>query len=287
MYGPMLLLFPLSVVLIVDPLHRNSKFVPLFSLGIFLSVLGLGGTTILPSIVFGSSWKAITYGKFSLYAGTTFLPLFGSIWARRIIGRKAFIIFLCILILFAGYLGYNSLSSKRSSLPFNLLVDFLGRENHWKWRYLTLGFGFAQSAKLNILSNATTFDGSYLVGRDLPELRYSGVGRLDAAKFFGDGLIILEAVLKNSSKYSLRFILSNDVTYDPIINRTGYSYVTEYDSVTIWEKNETPMISDENHKSQVTLSEYIWGIAPLLCLTITFLLTTIICKTSLKREKHV
>jgi len=279
MYGFILLLIPITFFIILN----KNDLRPLFILSTFFLILGFGGTTPLPRIVFGENWLGLTYGKFSSFAGISFLPLLGLVCIflnKRRDGKSFLVIFFILSILFASWVGNKSMYLPRSKeVPIDQLVGFLDRGEHWRWRYLTLGFGSYDFARLSILSNATTLDGYYYRGRNIPVLADSGVGYLGAAKFFDNGLFTLKEILENASEYCLKFVLCNDRYYEPLLKETGFTLVPEkYDSVTIWSKKDMKMLNiDEivNNNHVPDLSEYLWGIVPILWL-IGSLLPTLI-----------
>jgi len=283
MYGFILLLILLTVIMVV----RHRRNLPLFTLSLFFLVLGLGGTTPLPQIVFGENWLGLTYGRFNLFAGLAFMPLVGLVCTylrRKKYGKTFLVAFLVLSILFAGWIGNRSMFRPRpKEVPVEPLVRFLDRDQHWRWRYLTLGFGSYDFGRLSILSNATTLDGYYYRGRNIPALANSGVGYLGAAKFFENGLFTLKAILENATEYNLKFVFCNDRFYEPLLNETGFIHLDEkYGQVTIWGKTGVPMLDIEeitrNINRTPTLSEYLWGILPLFYVISSLLLFIVIDK---------
>jgi hypothetical protein len=164
-------------------------------------------------------------------------------------------------------------------VPVESLVNFLDNDEHWRWRYLTLGFGSYDFSKLSILTNATTVDGWHYRGRDIPELANSGVGYLSGAKHEKNGINVLRSVLENASKYHLRFVFCNDRFYEPILNGTGFKLVDEqYEQVTLWANYDSPELGiteivKTNHMP--TLLDYLWGILPIIWLSGVPLLKTL------------
>ena len=173
-------------------------------------------------------------------------------------------------------------------MPVDSLVNFLNTDNHWRWRYLTLGFGSYDFGKLSILSNATTLDGWYYRGRDIPALANSGVGFLSSAKFDENGIPVLKSILENSSQYHLRFVFCNDKFYEPLLNETGFILLDEnHEQVTVWVKydsNELELNDIVNSSHAPTLLDYSWGIFPISWLIIFFLIKTL---TILKNRKEI
>jgi len=273
-YGPLLILIPLSFI---DSL-RDKRLLLLFTFGILMFILGLGGTTPLPQALFGKLWEQLVYGRFAVYAGIVLTVFFGKTVSNISCNKKwgkIFTIFLLISIIgFASYVGNKTLYTPRpEQVPLQEIAAFLNRDYHWKWRYITLGFGRSQMCKLSIMTNATTLDGFYPAGRTLPILKESGIGPLDAAKYYPGGLLVLEKILSNSSEYNLKYVLCNDPTYEELLNRTGFTPINEkYGKVTIWVKSDTPTV-DIEIKSP-TFSDFLWGILPLVTLLVYFVTLT-------------
>jgi hypothetical protein len=286
MYGFFLLLIPLTVKVVW---HRRD-LQPLFIIALFLMVLGLGGTTFLPSVIFGENWLGLTYDRFNLFASLAFVPLLGQACVslrRSKKGRALLGIFLLLSIVFSGFVGAaSSLYSHPKDVPVKDVVGFLNNDNHWQWRYLTLGFGSYDFGKLSILSNATTLDGWYYRGRDIPALANSSVGYLSDAKFEKNGLLVLRSILNNSSQYNLKFVFCNDEFYEPMLNETGFTFIISYEQVTLWEKPGTPPLEIDKivRTDHVpTFLDYSWGIIPMAWLVGYIVLS--ISKISRNRKK--
>lgn len=273
-YGIIPLLIPLTAILV----FRRKSLSPLFVVGVFLFTLSLGGTTILPELIFGETRILLTYERFALFASVVFLPLFGlacAILNQRKSGKNVWFVLFLLLILFAAVVGNAPLYSWRSEdVPVESIAEFLSENYGWNWRYITLGFGVHHLARLSILTNSSTIDGFYSVARTLPILRSSGIAYLDGAKYFENGSNVLETILKDSSHYTIKWVFSNDQFYEPLLNETGFRCLEEkFGEVTVWEKENTPMVDPtENKNSAPSLSEYLWGVAPLFSLVSIFVL---------------
>lgn len=270
LYGVTPLFMPLTAFLV----YRRRNLLPLLFIGSFLFVMSLGGTTPLPLFVFGQMWESLTYGRFALLASVTFLPLFGLLCTnlQKTKSRQMLIAVLFLMFLLsATAVGYLALSRRSNEAPVELIADFLNKENGWNWRYVTLGFGRYNLARLSVLTNSTTLDGFYNTARTLPILRDSGVGFLDGAKHFQNGTRTLTAILANSSEYNLRWVFSNDEFYEPLISKNGFKRLDEkYGEVTVWIDEDAPIVDTTNAtNNENVFFAYIWGIAP-LCYPVGF-----------------
>jgi len=269
MYGPLVLWIPLSLVYIVK--SRRGDLVVLTAIALLLFVLGLGGTTPLPSILFGKYWELLTYDRFSLWATVMFVPLIAFSVSRRIV---LFNILVVLLLLFTGVIVNLSFKADQLYLPrkVNLdpIVEFLNSDDNWKWRYITLDFGGAQLAKLSILTKAPTLDGFYVWARQDPLLRDSGIETIDGAKYWENGLEVLNKILANASRYKIKYVICNDPFYYDILKRNNFTLLFSQENtrdgrlggVTIWVNTAPiPQLSHEElgYEENMTYMNYLWG----------------------------
>jgi len=277
MYGPFLVFIPLACLLVV----KNRVLVPLLLGGLFMFVMGLGGTTPLP-MVLGDWWEWITYERFALWAGVLFLPVSGLVCRVASDHLTRFRLGKLLLIGLLVSLAVNSWWVSNLALYFGHPNEvrleeakgFLDEGGRWRWRYLTLGFGEAQLARLSMMVNATTLDGVYYTGRLLPVLRESGVGVIDGSKYYYEirgegGLALLNNVLKDASSYSLKWVFCSDPFYEQVLEAHGFAKLhTLSDGATaVWFRNGIPMLSlDEFERSTVSVAGLAWGTAPVMCL---------------------
>ncbi len=106
----------------------------------------------------------------------------------------------------------------------------MNRDDHAKFRYITLGFG-SQFAKVSTYANAGSVDGDYNSARLLPEMTAYGAGQLYNAKYFGaSGMEALRAMLKHADQYGLRYIFVHDRYYEPLLAFAGWRQAESYDN---------------------------------------------------------
>jgi hypothetical protein len=175
MYGLLILFIPLALRW---GLRRRFWGLGLAFLPLFL--LGLGDTTPLPRLLFGSGWAWLTYERFAFWASLILLPFLGlwlALLARarpqpRAFWPPAWKYYLAVQALVALVVGLipSWLPTQPKQLDMQPIVDFLAQADRAQYRYLTFGFG-DQIAYLSRLTRATTMDGSYHTARSLPELR--------------------------------------------------------------------------------------------------------------------
>ena len=164
------------------------------------------------------------------------------------------------------------------------IVDFLKKGDRSQWRYLTFGFG-DQFAYLNLLTKATTIDGSYHTARTIPELRESGIGQVDTVYWALKGIPAIIPILRESGEYGVRWGFVNPATVKAIPVRWGVVHRNEFVPVLEqlgWIKLKTldnGVLVYENPKSIIPecpappvtnpITSFSWGIFPLLAFVIT------------------
>ncbi|MEM7094108.1 MAG: hypothetical protein AAF567_13970 [Actinomycetota bacterium] len=261
-----------------------------------LFVLGTGGTTPISEAVLGHAFWILTLDRFTTWAAIQIMPLAGMFvlsledgsvanWLRRTGGRYMLRItqtFLIVLML--GFTLFSAtLSQYRKFQPQTIdpdpIVAFLEKDNHDRWRFLTLGFG-DQVAWLSAQTLATQVDGNYHSARRLPELTSTSVERLEGAKYRGiSGLGSLQQFIEVPEKYNLKYIFSNDAFYDPLLHFAGWKSLGLLENgIEVWERADIPPLPAELPSREVAMWQRImWGVIPpsamvtaLIVLTWTF-----------------
>ncbi|WP_200977571.1 hypothetical protein [Echinicola sp. 20G] len=256
-------------------------------------LLGSGGTTPLPKMMLGEhAFNILTLDRFGFWASVIAIPfmakfilsfLSGTVrdfWVKKHKSSVHFV--LCGLnglayILFIIYIFH--LASFRPLQPkavdIQPMLNFLNRDEHMRWRFMTLGFG-DQMAWLSSNTMAATVDGNYHSARRLPEMTSRPVERLENAKYLGEeGLASLKDFLTKSEKYSLKYIFSNDRFYDPLLYYTGWNRnILLENGIMVWEKGNISTIKPVKPKELQPFLKYAWGIIPISSLVLMILLTT-------------
>jgi len=256
-----------------------------------LTLLGLGGTTSLPKVLFGSNWAWLTYDRFALWAGLCWLPLAGLWWTvmecrarergwpgqRTPEGRRGL-----AALLTAGAAGVAlfsaSLSIYKHSQPPELdlkpIADFLAAGDRKEWRYFTFGFG-DQLARLSILTSATTPDGSYHTARTLPVLKQSGIGQIDGAVWSDRGVEGAYVFLERAEQWGVRWAFVNHHAYLPLLKAAEWQFRERLSNeVEVWELKPVPPRARDimtERRAGVTLERLWWGAVPLLLLFVAVL----------------
>ncbi len=276
--GFVFFIIPWGVLILILPYLLNRYFHKrFFFFGcsfLMLFVLGLGGTTPIPKWLLGTNaFDILTFDRFTFWASIMALPIVGEWIYRRSkmthksMLRKSTISFIIALICMSSLtiaLGYFKplQPPKIDMLP---IVNFLNKDQHYKWRYMTLGFG-DQMAWLSAQTRAYSVDGNYHSARRLPELTSRAIERLENSKFKGvEGLGSLQQFLTNPEKYHLKYVFSNDKFYDPILYFTGWERLDILEnSIQIWTKISVKPLPKLIDKDEVALYQKIWwGTVPI------------------------
>lgn len=290
---PLILIFALLPAISYSITKKRRYFA--WAISFFLCLLlGSGGTTPLPKMMLGeTAFNILTLDRFGLWASIIAIPfmakfihslIVGSVrkfWVGNFGARNHFILtglsgfsYLLFLVFVFHLASFRPLQPKEIDvLP---IQNFLSRDDHMRWRYLTLGFG-DQMAWLSANSLAATVDGNYHSARRLPELTSRPVERLENAKFKGEeGIASLSDFLTYSEKYNLKYIFSNDRYYDPLLYYTGWNRTIRLENgIMVWEKANISTIKPITPKKLHPILKYMWGIFPTASLIITIMLSLI------------
>lgn len=260
-YGFTVFLAPLAL----RKATRTWRLFPFLVLLVPFFLLGLGGTTPLPALVFGDSWRWLTYDRFALWSSVMMIPILATVLrstSRRLLVYAFFVGLAAsgVLVWAGNFIG--PLQPERRDL--DSIAGFLAEDGRWRWRYVTLGFG-NQVSLLSVMTNASTVDGDYPTGRTLSILRASGVEKLDGAKFWGNGTDVLGMVLEDAPLYSTRWVFSGDRFYDPVLEDGGFVLVETFpDGTDLWEREDVPQVARAGDQGSDGVMSVVWGIGPLV-----------------------
>jgi hypothetical protein len=301
-YGPLVVIIPI--------LFRKwpLRFLGLLISFIILFILGLGGTTRLPHLFFGDAWEWLTYDRFAFWACLTLTPFFGILflqlkwrWVKRIsIGtlfasarRSLFTVLtfsVFIITVLGAWLTPFLFATQPKAIDMQPIVDFLSKEDRSQWRYLTFGFG-DQFAYLNLLTKATTIDGSYHTARTISELRESGIGQVDTVYWALKGIPAIIPILQESGEYGVRWGFVNPATlkatsirwgiihrneFVPVLEQLGWIKLKTLDNgVLVYENPKAKL--PEASKAPVTkpIESFSWGVFPIFAFVSTVALAAL------------
>jgi hypothetical protein len=157
----------------------------------------------------------------------------------------------------------------------NDVISFLNRDDHAKFRYLTLGFG-NQFSKVSTFAKADSIDGDYNSARLLPEMTAYGSAQLYNSKYYGaSGMEALRAILKHANQYGLKYVFVRDRYYEPLLAFAGWRKSESYDggNVSLWTKDDVPPAHPVETRMMPTAAEGLeWGTLPLASAVLALLL---------------
>jgi hypothetical protein len=265
-------------------------------LGFWLTfIFGLGGTTPLPRWVFRRAFEVLTFERFTLWAVMMALPIVGYI-AARLIDRyrrtAAFGLGLAALITFVLPMAWVAISpfSANADLNVDPVDNFLNRDGHDRYRYLTLGFGNSLP-KVSTYTDANSVDGEYNSARLLPEFTHYGTAQLTSAKYFGTpGMEALRMMLRHAAHYGLKYIFVHDPYYEPLVSFAGWKKVETYDngSISVWSREDIPPARPIPSDAMPTALEgLLWGTLPFASSILAILLAFLIPDRARARSEVV
>lgn len=242
-YGALLLAFP--YIFIRGGQVRRLR--PLL-VGFWITfILGLGGTTPMPKWLLGRAFDILTFERFTFWATLLALPFVGLLTTEMIARYRrkgALIMALGAVGSLALALGWLPINPYKPVTGFDVkpVIQFLNRDGHDRYRYLTLGFG-NELSKVGTYTVASSVDGEYNSARLLPEFTQYGTGQLTSAKYYGTaGMASLRAMLEHANRYGLKYIFVRDPYYDPLLVFAGWRKIDTFDSglITVWSKESVP-----------------------------------------------
>jgi hypothetical protein len=307
--GLMFFIIPLGIILLLLPYIFSRVWAkPNIFIGLSFSLLllfGTGGTTPIPKMMLGeNAFNILTLDRFTFWATIITIPFVGELFYRLLEGdfkyylREKFgewphrlIWTFLVAILGALTIFIINLGTFRPLQPATIdtkpIVQFLERDQHDRWRFMTLGFG-DQMAWLSAQTTAQSVDGNYHSARRLPEMTTRPLERLENSKFKGiQGLGSLQQFLTIPEKYHLKFVFSNDKFYDPILYFSGWERVQRLENgIMVWQKQDVPPLpSILPQKELPKLIKIWWGVMPLFALILAFSLNFLYSWHSRFRKK--
>ncbi len=250
-----------------------------------LFALGLGGTTPFARLLLRGAFEVLTLERFTLWATVLTTPFMGAAlesllhgrgrsWLDLNLGRRVRLGLSAglVLVLVGAAVFISSMTRLQKFQPEQIeiapITAFIEKDEHWRYRYLTLGFG-DQMAWLSANTRGLTPDGNYHSARRLVELTSSPIERLDGAKYTGPpGLGSLEQFLSTPEKYHLKYVFSNDQFYDPLLFFSGWHQLGRLENgIQVWEREDVPPLPNRLPRRTLPLFERVaWGTLPPLAL---------------------
>jgi hypothetical protein len=225
----------------------SRRLIPLL-IGFWLAfIFGLGGTTPLPRLLLGRAYEILTFERFAFWATLLALPLAGILFVEildRFQLKGAVGLAIAAVFTLGMSLWWLNVNPYRPTEQTNVdpVIQFLNRDGHDAYRYITLGFG-SDLSKVSTFANADSVDGEYNSARLLPEMTHYGSAQLTNAKFYGSaGMASLRAVLEHANRYGLKFIFVHDPYYEPLLTFVGWRKIETFGTgeITAWAKDDVP-----------------------------------------------
>ena len=245
-------------------------------------LIGLGGTTPVGYWLLGRAFDVLTMERFSYWATLLALPIVGLL-AMEIVDRfqaKGIVAVAALAALSCGLAVAWASYRPADAEDFDVqpVANWLNRDGHDQYRYITLGFGNKLS-RLAVLTDAGTVDGEWNSGRMLPELTKYGGAALTSSKYFGKpGLDSLREMLLHADHYGLKWIFVRDPYYNPLLAFAGWRPVDDVEDKTImiWSKDGVPPAIPLNAPQMPPHWQgLMWGILPfgssILALLVVFI----------------
>jgi hypothetical protein len=266
-YGALILALPFIVL----RGSSNRRLRPLL-IGFWITfIFGLGGTTPLPRWVLGSTFDILTFERFAFWATLMAMPIVG-LFASQVLDRYqvkgAIALSLAAVATIGAALAWLATNPFRPTLRLDVspVVEFLNRDGHDAYRYMTLGFG-NDLAKVSTQTDATSVDGDYNSARLLPEMTKYGSGQLTNAKFYGTaGMASLRAMLEHANRYGLKYVFVHDTYYEPLLSFVGFRKIETFNNgeTTVWSKEDVPPAHQiQSNAVPPAWMGLIWGTLPI------------------------
>ncbi len=268
-YGAFFLMIP--IVLLTR--HKKRIDYALILAFLFYFILGLGGTTPFPKIVFGYQWEWLTYERFGTWATIFLVILVGKYIAsiKDDFGTYFSYAFLLSALLFASLWLFNP-EAYLTTIPKVDLRDVYSsftQNKKCEDRYLAFGFGY-QLPEISTFSDAKTLDGLWHTARSDQFLRNSGIGALSDALTWDNGTQVLKYYLSRNdiNPANCIYVNENDVfawKYKRVLRELSWISQDKFNSeISLWVKAGTA--TTDGLITQVAypkmINEY-WGLMPL------------------------
>ncbi len=232
-------------------------------------LIGLGGTTPVAPILLGRAFEVLTMERFSYWANLLALPFVGLLASElidRYRMRAAAALGLLAAFTCALAVGWSTIHpADAEDFKVDSVAQWLNRDGHDKYSYITLGFGNKLS-RLAMETDAPSEDGEWYSGRLLPELMKYGAGAITSSKYFGQsGLDALRAILDHADHYGLKWVIVRDHYYDPLLAFAGWRPVDALNdnTISVWAKDGVPPFQPVNAPQMPPHWQgLLWGILP-------------------------
>ncbi|GAA0502079.1 hypothetical protein [Deinococcus depolymerans] len=168
--------------------------------------------------------------------------------------------------------GLNALPRTRPlegpALNLAPLLNFIEKDEHWRYRFLTVGFG-RQLGLLGAQTRAATPAGLWHLPPDLPQpLAAAGAFAALPERAALPGFGPLPALLTHPERAYLKFVYAASPVLDPLLFLHGWHAIgTLENGVVVWEREDVPPLPARLPRSVLPRwAALLWGAGPLACL---------------------
>ncbi|GAA5439862.1 hypothetical protein Dcae01_01369 [Deinococcus caeni] len=165
--------------------------------------------------------------------------------------------------------GLNALPRTRPlegpALNLAPLLSFIEKDEHWRYRFLTVGFG-RQLGLLGAQTRAATPAGLWHLPPDLPQpLTSPGAFAALAERADLPGVGSLPELLTHPERAHLKFVYAASPALDPLLFLHGWHSIgTLENGVVVWEREDVPPVPARLPRSALPLwAAALWGVGPL------------------------
>jgi len=263
---------------------RARQLVPTLFISAFFLLLGLGASTPIPSIVFGSWWRWLTYERFALWSSIITLPAITlclnpspkkTRWRRLAV--LAILVTLAAGGLYAVYLvyfgqigiGYTAYlyPVRHDTDPVSEIASFLNTKCPNGCGYLTLGLG-VKAAIIGVKTESYTPDGFYPTARREPYMRATRAESIDSAFYWIRDKQSLTELVEWAVSRGIRYIFVSSSYPGPSPAINGMKLVDVLSSgITVYESNSSVSIRPSWREGPSNIQELFWGVSPAVTLT--------------------
>ncbi len=193
-------------------------------------------------------------------------------------GRSPLPLLAVATLMILGSVSLNALPATRvqegPALNLTPLLNFIEKDEHWRYRFLTVGFG-RQLGAFSAQTRAATPSGLWHLPPDLPQ-PFAPVGEAarlpERLSLPGQGA--LSALLTHPERVNLKFVYARSDVLDPLLFLHGWHAIgTLENGVTVWEREDIPPVPARPARPTLPAPlGLLWGSVPLLALLGTLLL---------------
>lgn len=271
--------YGLSLLMLASPglvrfvkLSHKWRFDKVYLLAIFFFLLGLGGSTQLPKLIYPGIEHWLTFDRFSLVSSILFTSILGVITyglLKKLNNQRikygllvsvvaGFLVLNLFWLQFSEELYFGEVDREESDELKKLVLDYLEENASRDYRYQTFGYD-PTSSEIYSRTNVPTLETTYYSGRTIPWLRDSGEEEIN--HFSQD---MFKVFMKKADNYSVKHIIAFTPRYHKLMEDYDWDLIrnesTADSQVKIWKNpRELEKVDYSEEKGFVN---YLWGTIP-------------------------